>query len=137
MGAANLFADGFSMAFGDYLGERSEQKLRKNQRDKYNLDGLWHTSVITFIAFVIAGSLPLLPYFLEFLGYNFMVGNQFQLSILSTGLALFFVGSVRTVFIKGEWWKNGFEMLSIGAIAATVAYLIGAWLEVLVRNAKY
>ena len=31
--------------------------------------GIWKTGVMTFLAFVLAGSLPLMPYFLEVLGF--------------------------------------------------------------------
>lgn len=129
LGAANLIADGVSMGFGDYLGERSEQRLRKQQKERYLTQGLWKTGVVTIIAFILAGSLPLLPYFLGLIGLSFFLDQQFLLSIISTALALFFVGSLRTIITKGAWWKNGLEMLSIGAVAATVAYLLGAVIE--------
>jgi VIT1/CCC1 family predicted Fe2+/Mn2+ transporter len=113
--------------------ERSENRLRKQQSKKYQNTGLWKTGLITFIAFVIAGFLPLLPYFLGFLGLRFVTEqNQLLLSILSTALTLFFIGSLRTIFTKGRWWMNGFEMLGIGAIAATVAYFLGAIIETFV-----
>lgn len=129
LGIANMIADGFSMGFGDFLGERSEQRLLKHQGKKYKLEGLWQTGLLTFISFVIAGALPLLPYFLGALGFGFILEHQFTLSIISTLSALFVIGSLRTVLTKGAWWKNGFEMLGIGAIAATVAYLLGAVVE--------
>lgn len=88
----------------------------------------WKTGLTTFIAFVIAGALPLLPYFLE-LFVEFDRTLQFPLSIASTAGALFFVGSLRTFITKGKWWWNGFEMLGIGAIAATAAYILGAVIE--------
>lgn len=94
--------------------------------------GVWKTGVTTFIAFVLAGSLPLLPYFLEFLGFPFTQAQQFPASIIATGLALFIVGGLRTSITKGRWWLNGLEVLSIGAVAATVAYFLGAVIEQLV-----
>jgi VIT1/CCC1 family predicted Fe2+/Mn2+ transporter len=130
LGIANLIADGCSMGVGDYLGERSENRLRKHQKGKYQKKGLWKTGVLTFIAFVIAGALPLLPYILGVAGFHLVTEhNQFLLSIVSTAFALFFVGSLRTVVTKGRWWLNGIEMLSIGAIAAVIAYFLGAVIE--------
>lgn len=129
LGIANMIADGLSMGFGDYLGERSEQRLLKQQGEKHQIKGLWQTGLLTFISFVIAGALPLLPYFLGALGFPLILQYQFVLSIISTLSALFLIGSMRTVLTKGAWWKNGFEMLGIGAIAATVAYLLGAVVE--------
>lgn len=125
LGIANMIADGFSMGIGDFLGERSEQKLREHQTGEPVERDLWKTGVVTFLSFVIAGSFPLFPYFLSFLSIEIPIAHRFALSILATGATLFFVGSLRTVFIKGSWTKNGLEMLGIGAIAAFVAYGLG------------
>jgi vacuolar iron transporter family protein len=129
LGIANLIADGVSMGFGDYLGERSEQRLRRHQKEKYQKNGLWQSGLVTIIAFILAGSLPLLPYVLGLCGVKFFLDQQFFFSVISTGLALFFIGSLRTILTKGAWWKNGLEMLGIGAVAATVAYLLGSVVE--------
>lgn len=91
--------------------------------------GLWKTGATTFFAFVIAGSLPLLPYIFEAVGGSIPTDQQFTWSIAATVFALFFVGSLRTFITKGAWWKNGLEMLSIGAIAAVAAYVVGAVIE--------
>lgn len=88
---------------------------------------IWKTGLITFLAFVAAGSLPLIPYFIQFFGVSILPQQQFISSILATAGALFLVGSLRTLITKGIWWKNGLEVLSIGAIAAATAYLLG-WL---------
>ncbi len=129
LGLANMGADGLSMAVGDYLGEKSETRLRKRLGEKVQDRHLWKTGVVTFSSFVIAGALPLLPYFFDLFGLSFATQHQFSASIFSTAFALFFVGSLRTLITKGNWLKNGVEMLGIGAIAATVAYLLGAWIE--------
>ena len=92
---------------------------------------LWKTGVVTFVAFVLAGALPLLPYLLKFFGLP--IGDlEFILSVVATAGALFFVGSLRTFIAKGKWWWNGLEMLGIGAIAAIAAYLLGGLVEGLV-----
>lgn len=132
LGIANMIADGLSMGIGDYLGERSEQRLRDIQSGDGQSLGLWKTGLVTFVAFVIAGSLPLLPYWLQFVGLP-ILENQFPLSVFATMAALFLVGSSRTFFTKGKWWLNGLEMLGIGAIAAVAAFGLGAWVETLVR----
>lgn len=92
-------------------------------------EGVWMSGLITFIAFVLAGALPLTPYFLVFLGIRIADGQVFFYSIVSTIIALFVVGSLRTFVTKGKWWINGLEMLSIGTIAATAAFIIGRLLE--------
>lgn len=129
LGIANMVADGISMAVGDYLGERSEQQMIANIEGKKLEEKIWLTGVVTFFAFVLAGSLPLLPYFLKVIGVPISSDNQFLLSIIATGSSLFFVGSLRTVFTKCPWWRGGLEMFGIGTVAATLAYLIGGVIE--------
>lgn len=131
LGIANMIADGMAMGFGDYLGERSEQNMRKKHTGRSTSKGLWKSGLVTFVAFVIAGSLPLLPYFLRAIGAPIIESSQFNLSILSTAGALFLVGSLRTKFEERLWIYGGLEMLGIGAIAAVAAYLLGGWIETL------
>lgn len=147
LGIGNMVADGLSMAIGDYLGERSSYKLRVTEKIKYKnlvndpeIDkdhfygrNLWKTGVVTFISFVLAGSLPLLPYVVMLFGFEIIPKNQFGMSIVTTGLALFFVGSLRTLVMKGKWFFNGLEMFFIGSIAATAAYTLGAFVEGFLR----
>lgn len=133
LGIANMVADGFSMGVGDYLGEKSERRLRISGGEKgISCDGVWKGGVVTFVAFLIAGSMPLLPYVIEAMGVTSLEGLRFGFSIISTAIALFVVGSLRTVVTKGSWLKNGLEILAIGAIAALVAYLTGYGIKQLV-----
>ena len=76
----------------------------------------------TFVAFTIAGLMPLLP-------YVFKLTNTFNTSIMFTGMALFGVGSLRTLITKKHWFKAGMEMLLVGAIAAIAAYVTGALIK--------
>lgn len=129
LGLANMIADGLAMGLGDYLGERSERQMRAKER-RAGVEGrVWSSGLVTFIAFVIAGSLPLVPYFLKTLGVLIAANSQFQASILFTGLALFVVGSLRTKFTGFYWVRGGLEMLGIGALAAGAAFFLGFWVE--------
>lgn len=134
LGIANMMADAVSMGIGDFLGEKSQADLEKAESKKFKQSGLWKTGVITFGAFVLAGTMPLLPFVIELFGLPIPTNLQFRVSVIATGLALFIVGSLRTLVTKGSWIKNGFEMLSIGAIAATIAYFLGYFVENLVSN---
>lgn len=134
LGIANMVADGISMAVGDFLGERSISRMHKHSGEKYDQaisDG--KTSVITFFSFVIAGTLPLLPYIAMLFGFSVAKDKQFLMSVIATLTAMFFVGSLRTYVIKGNWWKNGLEMLLVGSVAAVAAYSLGAYIESFVR----
>ncbi len=133
LGVANLVADGFSMGVGDYLGEQAEVEWQENSTGRMNHRPVWMTGMITFIAFVIAGSLPLLPYAAQVMNIvELPVRHQLFASAIFTGIALFLVGSLRTIITGGRWWRNGSEVLAIGAVAAMVAYLAGGLIESLI-----
>jgi VIT1/CCC1 family predicted Fe2+/Mn2+ transporter len=72
----------------------------------------------TFCAFVLAGFMPLLP-------YAFAITPMFTTSITLTGITLFTVGALRTYITEVRWWRSGFEVLLVGALAAAVAYTVG------------
>ncbi len=135
LGVGNLLADGFSMGVGDYLGERSEQKLQLQQTGIVVRRQLWITGVTTFLSFLVAGSLPLLPYIFGLLGGSMLITHQLTISIITTGLSLFVVGALRTLVMKGIWWRNGLEILGVGAVAAGIAYAVGAMMSALAQPA--
>lgn len=184
VGIANLFADGFSMASGDYLGSKSEEdfytkeeaeehrEVRERPDDEREeireilknkgyggtdledmvrlvtanptmwVDLMMHdelglqkpggespiqSAALTFISFVIAGSVPLLPYI--FLGAE----APFSIAVASTALVLFAVGALRSMFSQRSWFFCGLEMLVIGGSAAALSYGIGALLASVIR----
>lgn len=91
---------------------------------------MWLTGVITFVAFVLAGSLPLIPYILSSIfGAQIPMSVRLQMSVAATGLALFAVGSLRTLITDESWVKNGLQVLGVGSIAATAAYVLGVLIE--------
>lgn len=128
LGVANLLADGLAMGAGNYLGTRSEQDYQQSVKGvvaEGKLHAVGHAAAI-FAAFVAAGSVPLLPFFL-------VDGDHiFPSSCLATGMALFTVGSLRTLVTGARWFVSGLEMLMVGAVAAAVAYAVGHWLRQLV-----
>ena len=79
-----------------------------------------------FLAFVLAGSVPLLPFVL-------LPGSDgFGLSCLGAGIALFTVGGLRTFVTRARWFISGLEMLLIGSFAAAAAYGTGYFLRQLI-----
>lgn len=128
LGVANLLADGFAMGAGNYLGMRSEQDLKANQGETLRegrVHAVGHGAAI-FGAFVLAGSMPLLP--LLFVPAE----SAFLASCGAAGVTLFTVGSLRTLVTRARWLASGLEMLLIGATAAAVAYVVGHLLRQLV-----
>ncbi len=182
LGAANLVADGFSMAAGAYASSRSEReqyeylltKIRQQivadpARERAELvvalsargisadqvDGvadaisgnpadfartlLLHregvaavvrnplgAAVNTFAAFFVCGIAPLLPY---------VVRGGFTASSIATAIVFFAIGSIRSRWTGRSWWRSGLATLFIGALAAAMAYGIGAILKVIVGTA--
>ena len=129
LGVANLLADGLSMGVGNYLGIRSDERVREAQQLPEQEAFPIRHGLATFVAFVAAGAVPLLPYVFPDVATN--------LFALSTGLSLavlFAVGAARARVGTGSWWANGAEMLVLGVIVGTVAYYAGALVSSLVQN---
>ena len=179
IGMANLLADGFSMATGNYLGTKSEQDLylkeealereeidQKPEEEKQEIreilikkgyksseleamvngvvsnknmwtDMMMHEEVglfspdfqsafrsgaYTFVSFVVAGSLPLIPYFI-------FENGSFTLAVTMAGVALFVIGAFRKFFSTRNWFLLGLEMLLVGGLASAIAYIIGTVLK--------
>ena len=121
LGLANLFADGFAMGAGNYLGNRSQQEFESNnggEPREGRLHAVGHGAAI-FFAFVGAGAVPLLPF--VFLPHT----NTFAASCLATAVTLFGVGSLRTLVTRARWFASGMEMLAVGSTAAAASYFIG------------
>jgi len=120
VGLASLFADGFSMAVSNYLGTKSEHEAMSRGGTHESVERHFprRSGLVTFVAFVIAGSVPLWPYILNL--------GSFMASIWATGIALFLIGAWRSrVTGKGVLY-SGLEMLILGGCAAIIAYVVGA-----------
>ncbi len=123
LGVANLLADGFSMGMSNYLSRRSDVGYRASvgattgdEKPPVN------TAVVTFVAFVVAGWTPLLPYIATAQPF-------FELSVLVTAVTFFVVGASRALVTRRSWYYSGAEMLAVGLLAASVAYAAGAALS--------
>jgi VIT1/CCC1 family predicted Fe2+/Mn2+ transporter len=79
-------------------------------------------ALMTFIAFVLCGSLPLLPYALELQSPEIP-------SVVMAGASFFSIGSLRSRWSPAPWWRAGIETFAIGMVAAGVAYLVGYLLK--------
>ena len=127
IGAANLFADGLSMATGNYLSIQSHESVREAEGLPQEEAAPVRHAAATFIAFVVAGALPLFPYTLPV-----SAPDRFSLSIALTLLAMFGIGASRAWIANVRWWKAGTEMLALGAVVAAIAYASGAFIASLI-----
>lgn len=125
LGIANLVADGFSMGASKYLSLKSEQSVERagtSGRSPLN-DGF-----ATFISFVIVGSLPLVPFLIPA-----AATDAFMISAIATGITFFVVGAARSLVINKNPITAGFEMLLVGGTASAIAYVLGSYVETLIR----
>ncbi len=120
LGFANLLADGASMGASNFLAIRSDEAARlADNRGVAEPFPLRHASV-TFLAFVLAGAVPLISYVIE------LGPAAFPVAVALTFATLFGVGAGRSMVVSVRWWIGGLEMLAVGASAAAVAYGVGA-----------
>jgi VIT1/CCC1 family predicted Fe2+/Mn2+ transporter len=121
VGAANLAADGLSMAVGNFLSIRAHESAREADNLPEEESRPVRHACATFVAFVVAGSVPLVPYVLPALRERGLTW-----STVAALTALFAVGAARTTVTVGRWWAAGLEMLALGLVVAAAAYGAGA-----------
>ncbi len=90
------------------------------------------SGLVTFMAFVLIGFLPVFSYVLAFF-HPSLLANAFILSIGITVVALFGVGVAGRFMTRRPWWQNGLKFLGIGGLAAGCAFFVGYFLSGLVR----
>ncbi len=174
LGLANVLADGFSMAAGNYSGTKAEvdntRRIRaieerhidqnpEGERDEVReillqkglsgqvledatdaitqsrenwialmMDGEYglgavdphpmRAAIATFIAFLVAGMVPLLP-------FMFGLSNAFSVSATLTMAVFFAIGAFKSKYSLDTWWRSGLETFLIGGAAAGIAYGVG------------
>jgi VIT1/CCC1 family predicted Fe2+/Mn2+ transporter len=128
-GVANLLADGLSMAVGNYLSIRShESVLEAEGRPEEETFPARHAAA-TFVAFVVSGAIPLLPYFVPG-----TADGRFASALTLTFIAMFGIGASRALIANVTWWRAGAEMLGLGAVVTAVAYGSGALVSALLAS---
>jgi VIT1/CCC1 family predicted Fe2+/Mn2+ transporter len=98
---------------------REEHGLAKSEEGTPALHGF-----MTFIAFVLFGSIPIAPYVLPI-----PQTNRFLVTIVSTVIALLLVGLLRSWVTRERLIRGPLEVLAVGSGCAIVAYYIGVLLK--------
>jgi len=127
LGVANLLADGLSMGVGNYLGIRSDERVREAQQLPEQEAFPIRHGVATFLAFVVAGAVPLVPYVFS------ANADRFVWSTVLSLIVLFAVGAARASVGTGSWLVNGLEMLGLGVLVGAVSYSSGVAVSILLR----
>jgi vacuolar iron transporter family protein len=91
----------------------------------------WRAGLVTYIGFMMAGLVPLLPYF-YLAAFPEGILQPFLWSVALAGLTFFAIGAAKSRFVEQRWWWGGLETLLIGGVAAGLAYVVGMLLKGLV-----
>ena len=117
LGFANLLADGLSMGASNFLARRSYAEAA----DRADRPEAAKHGAATLFGFVTAGVVPLVAYLVPLAD-----DARFPAAVVLTLATLFAVGASRSLVTRLGWIRSGLEMLAVGAVAAAVAYGIGA-----------
>jgi VIT1/CCC1 family predicted Fe2+/Mn2+ transporter len=130
LGAANLVGDGFSIGVSSFLAVRTEKEMHRKQQISHPAHlSPTKSGLFTFGAFLIAGTIPLAPFFTKWLFPSLITGNLFYLSALATGAGFFIIGALKAPFIHRKWLPSGLQTFLMGSGAASLAYLVGFLLK--------
>ncbi len=89
------------------------------------------SALATFVAFVAAGMVPLVPLFFAF---ALAAEHVFLVSTILTGITFFVIGVIRgKVTDRNPWWTGG-ETLFVGGVAAALAWIVGVGLKSLANS---
>jgi VIT1/CCC1 family predicted Fe2+/Mn2+ transporter len=132
LGFANVLADGFSMAVGSYLSEKSEQDLSVHKGDSTRDDheSPIKASVATFLSFVLVGFIPLSVYTLDFIfKLGLSTNDALVYSVLLTLSAFALIGLLRARITKISKSRAVMESLGLGLAAEVISFVVGNLLE--------
>lgn len=133
LGVANLIADGFSMGSSAYLAASAEHE--ESARDTQKRASPKIIGAVTFLAFVVVGSVPVLPYLVDVIASSKVPGTTlFYVSSALTAVTFLAIGFTKGKVGKQSPWQEAIITLLLGAVAAGLAYFAGdilaAWLGV-------
>lgn len=116
-GLVLIFVEAFSMAVGSLLSEESVDEYQ--MRGKANMSGPIKGAVIMFFSYVLAGLIPLGPFFYSSSAKAIIV------SVILTLVSLFLLGFANAKMFRARAWHDGLFTLIMGSIAITVGIIVG------------
>lgn len=136
LGFANLIADGVSMSIGNYLSTQAErdQYNKEHGHDPHNQMPPMQTALATLLAFIALWFFPLLIYVLQSYGLWLSDTELFTRACIITGATFIGIGRTKGIVTHTSVLKSVAQTLSLGAIAAVLAYFVGNVLEHLIRG---
>ncbi len=80
---------------------------------------------VTFLAFVVVGAVPLMPYILS----SLEMGQQFLMSAFLAGIMFFLIGMLKSIALEKPVFLSGVRTLLTGGAAASLAYFTAYFLR--------
>lgn len=80
--------------------------------------------LVTFLSFVAFGFIPIIPYF-----FSAFESGRFLVAIISSLVALTALGVTRSVITRERVIRGTIEVVLMGAVAGTIAYVVGVALR--------
>lgn len=106
----------------DTITNRRDVWIDTMMAEEYGLSGpsspAFKAAGHTFLAFVLCGTMPLLPFF-------FNVPHAFGVAFVLSALTFFSIGALKSRWSIKSWWWHGLETMLIGSAAAGLAFMIG------------
>lgn len=115
-GAVYAVVEAFSMAIGDFLSEESAEEYATRSAVSNRMP--LFAGIVMFLAFVIAATIPLVPY--VFTGEPLSL----LLSIAGSILALFVTGAAGARFSRVGVMKRAFRMALLGGAAIAIGIAV-------------
>jgi VIT1/CCC1 family predicted Fe2+/Mn2+ transporter len=103
---------------------KEELEMSKDDKTPFNV------GLFTFISFLLVGLIPLITYLWDFISP--IDAPIFTITCVLTGLAFVLVGFLKSIVTGSSKIQSSLETLSLGAIAAVLAYFVGDFLEQIV-----
>ncbi|MEK7464189.1 MAG: VIT1/CCC1 transporter family protein [Patescibacteria group bacterium] len=116
-GVILIFVEGFSMGVGSFLSEWSAEEYVLQHETNFRKSA--KSAFVMLISYLVAGFIPLFPYF--FVGGNKAIFISIPISLVT----LFFLGIGSGRFSKVNTLKDGLRMLIIGGLAIVIGVVVG------------
>ena len=115
-GMVLIFVEAFSMGVGSLLSERSVEEYESRA---ISFQKPLRAAVIMFVSYVLAGFIPLGPYF-----YGVARSNVIA-SVALTMVSLFALGAISAEIFRSKVWRDGLFTLLMGGLAILVGVAVG------------
>lgn len=107
-----------------------QQELELQVPDSNHVEQSMKEGFVMFCSFAFFGAMPLLGYvIIPLLFPDLEPIYLFKSACVVTALVLFLLGSIKSNFSRSNWFLSGLETLLLGGTCATVAFVIGSFVN--------